>query len=198
MHIAGDKVVSLREFLVHNCVAVEKNIHNKLKGLLLDGEHEFFMCPYDLLVSIVECIIDAVNNDDGENQEVNRIIDVVYNLKQHAFKSVEWTAGLNMGIFTETIQLIEQGENKVLATFDITNATEAEKQAFVKQCIASYQQTIQQPNDVAVAATIAWKAFQGYLIQQLKIPKSKFKAMVWKPLVKSEENSNEALQVTWR
>lgn len=196
-HVAGDKVVSLREFAVHDCAAVEKNIHNKLKGLLLDGEHEFFMCPYDLLVSIVELIVD---NDDGENQEVNRIIDVVYNLKQHAFKSVEWTAGLNMGIFTETIQLIEQGENKVLATFDITNATEAEKQAFVKQCIASYQQTIQQPNDEAVmaAATIAWKAFQGYLIQQLKIPKSKFKAMVWKPLVKKEENSNEALQVTWR
>jgi prophage antirepressor-like protein len=191
-HVAGDKVVSLREFLVHDCAAVEKNIHNKLKGLLLDGEHEFFMCPYDLLVSIVELIVD---NDDGENQEVNRIIDVVYNLKQHAFKSVEWTAGLNMGIFTETIQMIEQGENKVLATFNITNATEAEKQAFVKRCIVSYQQTIQRPNDEAVvaAATIAWKAFQGYLIQQLNIPKSKFKAMVWRSLVKKEEDANTGL-----
>jgi hypothetical protein len=73
-HVAGDKIKVLKKFKVNDCSLVEKIIHKKLKGLLVKGDQEIFMCPYDLLENLVNVI---VNNDDNHNRLVNSIIDTV-------------------------------------------------------------------------------------------------------------------------
>lgn len=188
-HVAGDKVVSLREFSVYDCVLVEKNIHAKLQGLLLEGEHEFFMCPYNLLESIVDMI---VTNDDGENKTVNQIIDAVYNLKQKSFNHIDWTAGIPTDAFKTEIKLIEDA--KEVARFDVTVATAEQKQNFIKGCIEAYRRTIETPNQIA--GEIVWKTFQSFIMQRASIPRSNFRATAWRPLLKAEEG--EQLKVKWR
>lgn len=44
---------------------------------------------------------------------------------------------------------------------------------------------------------IIWKTFQTFLVAQLPIVKSKFKATEWKAFVK-EEAKKEKLQIKWR
>jgi prophage antirepressor-like protein len=190
-HVVGDKVVVLKEFKVNDSALVESIIHKKLNGLRPEKKSEFFMCPFDLLVSIVDLV---VNNDDAENDVVNNIIDTVYKLKQTAFSSIDWMAGLPEDIFNEDIKMIEN--NKEIAKFDVTTATNEQKQNFVKECIEAYKRTIQQPNEAAQC--IVWKAFQGFMIQKLNVPKSQFKATTWKPLLKTEEKNNNQLQIKWR
>lgn len=196
-HIKGDKIKPLKEFKVYDCVLVEKNVHTKLHGLLLDGEYEFFMCPYDLLVSIIEMII---FNDDKENEMVNRIIDTVYSLKQKAFNAIDWTSGIPADAFAENMQLVindtDDTEVKELAKFDVSDATDEQKQEFISECLLAYKRTIQQPTEASIK--IVWKAFQGFLITRLSIPKSHFKSRVWRPLVKEEEKNNSNLQIKWR
>ena len=77
-HCVGDKVHLLHEFKVNNAKAVNNYIHQKLKGLLVDINNEFFTCPYNLLKQVLELIID---NDELYNDRINSIIDSVYNLK---------------------------------------------------------------------------------------------------------------------
>jgi hypothetical protein len=199
-HISGDKVKVLAEFKVNNSVLVENTIHKKLEGLRPDKFSEFFMCPYDLLYDIVNMINE---NDNNQNHAVNKIIEVVYKLKQSKFNLLDWTSGLDLEVFNENMRLVTQNNDtddiKEVAKFDITKATEEQKQAFVRECIAAYHRTIQQPEEAkAQLIQIAWKAFQGYLIQKLSIPKSHFKATFWKKYVQAEEASNKQLAVAWR
>lgn len=189
-HISGDKVKVIKEFKVNDAVLVERNIHTKLNGLLLDGEREFFMCPYDLLESIVDVII---NHDDEENEIVNKIIDTVYKLKQQSFNAVDWTQGIHEDIFIETLT-ITNGEEK-LAELDISSWDEENKKEFVATCIKAY---IKQNNALDEQNfQIMWKAFQLFMISQLSIPKSRFKSGEWKPFVK-EEVTKEKLAIKWR
>jgi phage anti-repressor protein len=192
-HVAGDKIKVLREFRVNDAALVESIIHKKLNGLRPNKQSEFFMCPYNLLVSIVELI---VNNDDEENNTVNAIVETVYRLKQKALCPNDWMSGLPEDTFTENMQLVAGAGQNVVAKFNVTNATEDQKKAFVRRCIDAYQKTIRQPEEIAT--TIVWKAFQGYLIQQLDVPKSKFKATMWRPLIKAEEKKDDKLLVKWR
>jgi hypothetical protein len=99
------------------------------------------MCPYNSLYDIVDLII---NYDGLENKAVNCLIDTVYKLKQSKFSYTDWTSGLDMDIFKEKMALIE--DNKEVAKFDMTYATDAQKQEFIRGCIEAYKQTILKPN----------------------------------------------------
>lgn len=186
-HIAGDKVKVIREFAVNDAVLVERNIHTKLSGLLLEGEKEFFLCPFDLLESVVDLI---VNNDDEENEVVNRIIDTVYRIKQHAFDSVEWTNGIPDDLFRETIT-ISDGDEK-LAELDVSKWNQTEKTRFVDTCLAEYAKT---------NGEILWKDIQVNMINKFKevhkLPKSKFKALDWRDTVRSVADEKR-LAIKWR
>ena len=67
-------------------------------------------------------------------------------------------------------------EDEDKAVFNVTTASTEQKKAFVCQCIKAYKETIEEPNK------LLWKTFQPYLIPLLNIPKSKYKALEWKPL----------------
>ena len=82
------------------------------------------------------------------------------------------------------------------AKFNISSATAEQKQNFIKECISAYHKTIEEPKQKIIQ--IVWKTFQSYLIEQLKIPKSNFKAMTWRPLLKVEEDKNKNLKIKWR
>ena len=170
-HIAGDKVKVLKEFKVNDSAVTENYIHRKLKGLLVHDEKEFFVCPYDLLENIIEVII---TNDDTHNNLINSIIDTVYKLKCSNYSADRWMSGIDASIFREEYQLITSGD-EIKASFDVTSATEEQKKAFVAQCIQAYKTTIEDPNK------ILWKTFQAFLISQLNLPKSKYRALEWKP-----------------
>ena len=182
-HIEGDKVKVIREFKVNDSVLVERNIHTKLQGLLLEGEKEFFMCPYYLLESVIDLI---VHNDDDENIFVNKIIDSVFKLKQMALNSVDWTTGIPSDTFNETLTITD-GDEK-LAVLDISQWNEIDKKEFIEKCIAEYSSADQ---------IIKWKMFKIYLIEKLIIPKSRFKVSDWKQLVK-EEAKKENIAIKWR
>jgi prophage antirepressor-like protein len=189
-HISGDKVKVLHKFKVNDCVIVERIIHNKLQGLVLRGEKEFFKCPYDLLVSIVDCI---VHNDDEANELVNKIIDTVYRLKNAAFRSEDWTSGIPKDMFKETLTINDN--TKPLIEFDISLWTEKNKKDFVEKCLEQY---IQQQNKVNQDYELVWKSFQVYLRDQLKIPKSKFKVRDWKDAVRNQIQKKDKLSIKWR
>lgn len=155
-HIVGDKVKVLKEFRVNDSVLVERNIHTKLKGLLLEGEKEFFMCPFDLLENIVDVI---VHNDDEENQLVNKIIDTVYKLKQSVYDSKDWMTGIPENAFKETL-MITAGEEET--KLDITNWTEQHKKEFISKCILEY---IKQKDKVNQDYQMLWRTFQPFIIQ---------------------------------
>ncbi len=189
-HIAGDKVKVLREFKVNDSTLVERNIHTKLNGLLIEGEKEFFLCPFNLLESTVDLII---HNDDQENEMVSKIIDTVYRLKQVQFNSTDWTEGIPENAFEEKL-LITQGDEK-LAELDVTRWNEAAKQQFVAHCIKEY---VKQENNMNEDEfQIIWKTFQTFLFNQLNIPKNKFKSTDWKQTVK-DEVKKEKLSIKWR
>ncbi len=187
-HIAGDKVKVIKTFKVNDSVLVERNIHAKLSGLLLEGEKEFFMCPYDLLENIVDIII---SYDNEENETVNKIIDTVSKLRQLVFNSNDWTDGIPVDIFKETI-LIANGDEK-LAELDISEWNEAQKREFVSICIREYK-AMQAEHD---QFQMIWKEFQQFIFTRLNITKSKFKATEWKAFVK-EEVAKEKLSIKWR
>ena len=84
-----------------------------------------------------------------------------------------------------------------MAKFDVTNATEEQKEAFIQGCIAAYNETIKQPTEAT--GVIVWKTFQIYLQNKLAIPKSRFKATHWKPILKAEEEKKAGqLVIRWR
>jgi hypothetical protein len=82
--------------------------------------------------------------------------------------------GIDTSIFREEYQLVSS-DDELKASFDVTSSTEAQKKAFVAQCVQAYKTTIEEPNK------ILWKTFQAFLITQLNLPKSKYKALEWKP-----------------
>jgi phage anti-repressor protein len=103
-HIAGDKVKVLHKVKVNDSALVESIIHKKLAGLRPEKASEFFMCPFNQLREIVDMIIEY---DNLENERVNILIDAVYLLKQREFSQPDWTAGLDMTIFSDTNMLSE-------------------------------------------------------------------------------------------
>jgi hypothetical protein len=198
-HPAGDKIRVLASFKVNSAVLVENIIHKKLEGLRPERDSEFFLSPYDLLFDVVDLII---NYDYLENDAVNRIIDAVYRLRKRQFSHLDWMSGLNPEVFRDEMRLItaaDDNEAKTEARFDITNASEEQKQEFVRECIKAYRRTIQEPAEAQQQVfNIVWKAFQGYMLQRLDVPRNRFKALEWKPLIQTEVERNPELAIQWR
>ncbi len=193
-HIAGDKVKVLREFKVNDATLVERNIHTKLNGLLINGEKEFFMCPFNQLSNIVGAI---VRNDDEENEIVNSIIELVYSLKNRQFSHLDWMVGIPEDTFAEVLT-IQQG-NQVPVVLDISNWTTQHKKDFIDRCVQEY---VVQQNKVDQEYQMCWKTLQQYIFAQLStqltIPRSKFKVNDWKPFVKDCVGDKENLSIKWR
>jgi len=178
-HPAGDKIKVLATFDVNNASIVESTILKKLDGLRPEKNSEFIMCPYDLLYEVIEMM---VSDDDNVNRLINSIIDTVFKLKRLRVDSEQWMSGIDPTVFQDTLEL--KNDDQTLASFDMTDATEEQKQEFVKQCIDAYRQTIHEPR-------IVWKKFQETLITKLNIPRSRFRANHWKPVVKRLDSNIE-------
>ncbi len=193
-HVAGDKVKVLKEFKVNDATLVERNIHTKLNGLLIDNEKEFFMCPFNLLVNIVDVI---VNNDQEENELVNSIIETVYKLKNIQFNPSDWMTGIPEGAFAEVFTIQHNDQTPVV--LDISNWTTRHKKDFIDRCIQEY---VAQQNKVDQEYQMCWKTLQKYIYDQLSaqltIPRSKFKVTEWKPYVKDCVDDKENLSIKWR
>ncbi len=197
-HPAGDKVRILAEFKVNDSKSIESVIHKKLAGLRPDKKSEFFMCPYDLLYDIVDMII---HFDDQENEAIDKLIEAVFKLKQKEFRHLDWTSGLDMSIFDDKMRLIEMssGEDGEIsqiqqADFDMTTATKEQKDAFIRDCILAYHKNISLPQKLPF---ITWTVFQEFFIDQMNIPKSKFKAVEWRDSFK-EAAKQENIDVKMR
>jgi prophage antirepressor-like protein len=190
-HVSTDKVVVLREFKVNDSVFVEKNIHNKLEGLLIDGEREFFMCPFDLLESAVDMII---HNDDNENGFIAKIINIVYQLKNKIYNPDEWLKNIPDGLFPSVDNInIQEGIAEPI-NLDVSQWTKEQKQEYIAKCIELYNATQTQVN-----AAIIWKDFQQLIIAELigvGITKNKFKATEWKEAM-TNEAKNKNYIVKW-
>lgn len=160
-------------------------MHRKLKGLLAHGEKEFFVCPYDLLENIIDTII---NDDSAHNNLINAVIDTVHKLKCANYSPERWMSGIDTSIFSEEFRLVaandDSKEPEIQATFDVTNATDAQKKEFVARCVQAYRSTIEEPNQ------LVWKSFQAFLLTQLHIPKYKFKSLYWRPLFNETATQN--------
>ncbi len=193
-HVAGDKVKVLKEFKVNDATLAERNIHTKLNGLLIDNEKEFFMCPFNLLVNIVDVI---VNNDQEENELVNSIIETVYKLKNIQFNPSDWMTGIPEGAFAEVFTIQHNDQTPVV--LDISNWTKQHKKDFIDRCIQEY---VTQQNKVDQEYQMCWKTLQKYIYDQLSaqltIPRSKFKVTEWKPYVKDCVDDKENLSIKWR
>ena len=159
-HITGDKFKVLHEFKVNDATSMEAYIHKKLRGLIIDGEKEFFLCPFDLLENVIDIII---NNDIIYNNTINTIIDTVLKLRIKDYNANDWMRNIKPDTFNEEMQLIIPGEPvEIQSRFDITNATEIQKEEFIKKCIDAYKETIVEPNQ------LAWKLIQPILKNLLK------------------------------
>lgn len=184
----GDKVKIVREFKVNSAVLVEGIIHRKLDGLRPSKGNEYFLIPFDCLVDIIELIIDF---DQQENEQVNRIVDTAFRMKRLGASKCDWASGLDMSVFDETLRLMDD-DQKELAQFDVTIATEEQKRQFIRQCLEAYQATIQAP-------MIVWTAFQSFLKKQLSqggLKAQDYKSKDWKEIVK-HEGANGQLSIQW-
>jgi uncharacterized protein YaaR (DUF327 family) len=196
-HPNGDKFRVLSEFKVSDAQLTERILQNKLRGLALKNETEWFMCPFNMLVDLIEI---ALEEDDRLNDFVNKIIDLVSELRTQKFNTGKWTAGIDLSIFEhaepEEMKLCGP-TNIVVAQFDVTVATAEEKRAFVRECIEAYKRTIVHPREVAVLQ-ISWKLFQEFMRQQLGIPKKRFKKLEWRDRVEQETAGDRQLAFQWR
>jgi hypothetical protein len=201
--IPGDKVFVLGEFKVHDCKLLESDIHSKLKGIRVHNTREFYQCPFDLLYSLVDMI---VHNDEQVNDCVNRIIDTVSRLQRQIFQKEDWMSGLPHDVFREDIMILsDEREHKL----DVSEWTFEERHSFVQFCLNEYIERTQKrtpsllliENNVSLTpppVEIQWKEFQTFLISELKLTKTQFKAKEWKPFVKKQIDQNENCTMQWR
>ena len=91
-------------------------------------------------------------------------------------------------IFDEKIKMIEGGNE--IASFDVANASDEQRQEFLKRCIQAYHDTIE-------TEKIVWSALQQYMIELLKISKRNFGASKWRPLLKTYAEDHK-VKVVWK
>ena len=182
-HVRNDKIRVLAEFKVNDSILLEKTIHSKLRGLLI--ENEFFMCRYDLLYNLVSKIIE---NDESCNELINSIIDTVYAMKNNATLK-DWMCGIDDNIFNDEMKLIsidDDSKEVVEATFNISNVNIEHRKNFVKSCYEAYRREIEQPQIDA----ITWSMFKNILQSHLIITnKKKFKSLEWKSYFTEAKNT---------
>jgi len=140
-HPSGDKIKILAQYKVNDAHHIEATLHKKLAGLRPSDNSEFFMCPFDSLCDIIDLV---VQQDDQCNDQVNRIIDTLYYLKQNRNSFHDWTAGLDLSLFQEHVTITDGKEE--VARFDVTRATTEEKQE--RECLEAYKKTIEHPTQM--------------------------------------------------
>ena len=202
-HISGDKVFLLHEFKVNDSLAINHYIHKKLKGFAARKGSEFFICQYNLLKQIIELIIDG---DESYSDTINSIIDDMYAIKSSNHLIADWTRGIICDIYPENSTAVVVAEpiiepideiidepiiddhvsdqivDQVIATivdnyvFNFALSTDEQKKEYTLKCIKDYKTTLNQSDE------ILWKKFQVYLIDQLEIPRYKFKSLKWKAM----------------
>jgi hypothetical protein len=193
--IADDKIKAIKTYEVHDATLTEKRIHTKLHGLLIEGEKEFFMCPYDLLKSAVDYM---TKHDNDEDDTVSDIIERIYLLKEKAFDSADWTNGLPDDFFVDEapieppvddddlswledevdiVERVSEEKTVVHARFDMVNATPKQKDEFIRACVVAYREHILKPQQ---ANLVVWAVFKQHLIDALQIAKRKFKSRQWR------------------
>ena len=207
-HISGDKVFLLHEFKVNDSLAINHYIHKKLKGFAARKGSEFFICQYNLLKQIIELIIDG---DESYSDTINSIIDDMYAIKSSNHLIADWTRGITCNIYPENSTAVVVAEpiiepideiiddeiiddeiidnhvsdkivDQVIATivdnyvFNFALSTYEQKKEYTLKCIKDYKTTLNQSDE------ILWKKFQVYLIDQLEIPRYKFKSLKWKAM----------------
>lgn len=186
-HVAGDKIKVLHEFKVGDSALVEKNVHGKLRGLLLQGEQEFFMCPYRLLLKLVSFL---VRHDNRDNEAVNTVIEAVDHLRRKKFDSSDWTEGIPEEFFADELEekappvVRVSAAGNVLAEFDLSDYTAEEQRAFVEACVRDF---------VALrrARSLVWTSFQQFLVERLRGPKKAFRALEWRKVAKEVAEAKE-------
>ncbi len=169
---AGDKIKVLATYAVNDATLIERNIHSKLSGLALKDETEIFMCPFDLLQSLVDL---AIHCDEQLNDMVNKIVDTVYKLRSQAFDQTAWTSGLDMDVFKDEIALTINGE--VAIKIKVVDLSDEQKQELVDKFIQSFREQNEEPDK---KITVLWRSIQTQFITELGIPKSHFKPSIWR------------------
>jgi prophage antirepressor-like protein/phage anti-repressor protein len=203
-HIAGDKVKVLHKVKVNDSALVESIIHKKLAGLRPEKASEFFMCPFNQLREIVDMIIEY---DNLENERVNILIDAVYLLKQREFSQPDWTAGLDMNIFSDTsapevksiepptneleqdIKQIDDSDEAMIQLMEITKFGYSSRVKFnITKCTDEQKNAfidgcIQSYYEHILVpqqlAALVWTLFQQYLLARV-VPKNQFKSLTWR------------------
>ena len=180
-------------------LAINHYIHKKLKGFAARKGSEFFICQYNLLKQIIELIIDG---DESYSDIINSIIDDMYAIKSSNHLIADWTRGITCDIYPENSTAVVVAEpiiepideiideiidnhvsdqivDQVIATivdnyvFNFALSTDEQKKEYTLKCIKDYKTTLNQSDE------ILWKKFQVYLIDQLEIPRYKFKSLKW-------------------
>lgn len=204
--IPGDLVTVLAEFKVFDATLLERNIHAKLSGLAVEGEREFFRCPFITLLNLVEII---VRNDDTENVLVDRTVDTVFDILKKKTGSDTWVLGLDteahwprktddsaevhmrLTVSESTAGSCEDDEEVELANFNVTNTSTEDRRAFINACVVAYRRIILKQKEQTDGTTpdrhkfpLIWTAFQPYLKKWLGIRDNdrRYKAMEWKTL----------------
>jgi len=174
-HAQGDKVKVLAEFRVNNASVVEKNIHRKLAGLRPSPGDEHFLCPYDLLYDIISVMVD---DDASQCEAVNKLIDIVAQLRVQEFDERDWMRMLDVSVFEETLY-IGIGDRTV-ALDDVSNWSEEQKSAEVDIIFNMYRKHKQltQLSD----QIIEWKDLVGII----KGRHIKPKMILWRNVFKEE------------
>lgn len=148
-HVAGDKVVALAEFKVFNATQVEKHIHSKLSALVVEGEREFFRCPYITLVSLVELM---VRNDDTENIMADRAVDTLLSLRKTPSPDA-WTLGLDMSVHwpSEAPEMIAAGDSSPEDNSKVSMRLTMTQPPLQNDADNAGESQLTQPDDIEVA-----------------------------------------------
>jgi len=199
--IKADKMIPLATFQVNNSKITEARIHQKLENLRIEGEKEFFLIPFNLLKDVVDLI---VNNDDTENERINNVIDTVCKLRIKSLENTEdiWLEGLDINIFNEHRKIIkmisneEDDSDNVIHKFDVSNATEEQKQNFILGCIEAYARNI--PKDDNDKKIILWREFSQFIQSKINICKRLFKTREWRMITQEVTKDSDELAIKYR
>ncbi len=189
--VKGDGIRVLAEFKVNDSVATEKFIHSKLSGVVLDGEIEFFMAPFDRLRNVVEYI---TQYGESANDLTNDLIDVVYASKHNIMDASFWMNEIPENTFVvQCDEGILRINNEEICG-DVSTWSENQKRQFVSVSLKKF--VAMHNADFEGEFRLVWKMFQSFLIDELNIPKSHFKAREWRPFLLDEAREQNVM-VQW-
>jgi len=127
--VAGDEVITLKEFKTYDAGLLEKTIHTLLNSLRPVKNREFFMCPYNLLVDIIS---NVAENNEMNFDLANNIIRAVHKIKNEPDSETKYTVGLPMDIFepksviTKQIKQVKEIEPEIEPESEDESESESE------------------------------------------------------------------------